>query len=226
MLLNQRRSRSRLAQLVFMSGVSLTAVGCAGSPQSAGGPSTPDNGPGGSTPSDAQPADGIPTTTPQLDGPASTSADVAVAGTDSSASCGADTLTVEVEEEAGEAGHQHRRIVLTNSGTLACTVSGYPGVVLLDGNDRPLGLPASREPLAAAPVTLAPGASASAALDQQSPGVFPAEVCGEPVDIATVQVIVPDDAEPIPVAAQGEACPNPVEQLSVRPIQAGRDSQP
>jgi hypothetical protein len=221
------RTRRRLPQLVALAGVILMVAACAGSPQSAGGPEiTADHGPGGTTPSDAGPAGGVTTTSAGIDGPPSTAADVAVLGASDDGRCGAANLIVEVEDESGEAGHQHRRIVLTNSGTAPCTVTGYPGVTLLDPADRPLGLPATRELLPIAAVTLAAGASASAALDQQSPGVFPADACGVPAAVAAVQVIVPDDTVPIKVRTHGEACPNGVDQLSVRPLQAGRDSQP
>jgi hypothetical protein len=228
----QGHLRSALLLAVPVLALSVIGGGCAGSSESAGD-GTPiattvdGSGPRGTTPNDAGPADGAPTTTPAIDGPPSTAPEASVSGAGGEpGACTAATLAVQIEEESAEAGHQHRRVVLTNSGSAPCTVTGYPGVALRDGRGRPLGGPASREALAVATITLAAGASASAALDLQSPGVFPAEACGVPAPVASAQVIAPDDTEPISAPMQGEACPNPVDQLSVRPLQAGRDSQP
>jgi hypothetical protein len=222
------RRRSTCALLGALAAVGLMAGACSGAQQAAGPvPTTAEPGPGGTTPSNAGPADGVSTTTAALAGPASTAPDAVVLGaTEAPQRCRAGAVVVTVEDESSEAGHQHRRIVLTNTGPEPCTVSGYPGVLLRDASGRQLGVPAAREPLDAATVTLASGASASASLDQQSPGVFPAEACGVPVAVVSVQVIIPDETEPVVVPTQGEACPNPVDQLSVRPLQAGRDSQP
>jgi hypothetical protein len=228
MLFAVRQSRAVLPAFLLSAAMVLTAAACAGGPDSAGGqPSTAEPGPGGTTPSDAGPADGAPTTTAAIDGPPSTAANVAVLGaSEDPPGCRSAGLAFEVVGESGEAGHQHRRVVLTNTGPQPCTVTGYPGVALLDATGRRLGVPASRESLPVATITLAGGASASASLDQQSPGVFPPEACGVPVAVAKVQVIAPDDTDPVSVPTYGEACPNDVDQLSVRPLQAGRDSQP
>jgi hypothetical protein len=222
----------RTVALLAVASLSVAAGACATNSDSAGGgqPTAPGSAggdqPRGTTPTAAGPADGAPTTTGALDAPPSTAVNVSPAAVSGGGSCQAATLVAELEEDAGEPGHQHRRLILTNSGPEACTMTGYPGIALRDPAGRPLGAPASREPLPVATVTLAPGASASAAIDQQSPGVFPPAECGTPAPVGTVQVIAPDDTSTLTVTAWGEACPNPVDQLSVRPLQAGRDSQP
>ena len=221
------RLRSRYAVVSGLAAASLMMGACSGSPQTAAPPPSTEAGPGGTTPSNAGPADGVTTTTAALGGPASTTPDaVVLADTAAPERCRVGKVVVTVEDESGEAGHQHRRIVLTNTAPEPCTVTGYPGVLLRDTQGNQVGVPAAREPLDAATVTLASGASASASLDQQSPGVFPAEACGVPVAVANVQVIIPDETDAVMVPTQGEACPNGVDQLSVRPLQAGRDSQP
>lgn len=58
-------------------------------------------------------------------------------------------------------------LVLTNSSAADCIVDGYPGVSLVKaGSTDPIGAPADRDPNApsSGPITLSPGASASAVL--------------------------------------------------------------
>jgi hypothetical protein len=186
-----------------------------------------DAGPGGSTPSDAQPADGAPTTAGSLTGPPSTAASAsASAGPADGARCRAAALGLELGDEGSGAGHHYQRLVFTNNGTQPCTITGFPGVSYLGAGDRQIGTPAERERAVAVTVTLAAGASASALIDERSAGGFPPDQCGGPEPVVGLRVYLPDDTDPVRVPAAGDACPDAVGQLSVRPVQAGRDSQP
>jgi hypothetical protein len=77
------------------------------------------------------------------------------------AMCTAGQLSVALGGGDAGAGNLYRYLVVTNTGTAACQVDGFPGLSLLDANGKQIGQPATRRPLAHSPVVLRPGASAS-----------------------------------------------------------------
>ncbi|MFC4031827.1 DUF4232 domain-containing protein [Streptomyces polygonati] len=77
------------------------------------------------------------------------------------AMCTAAQLSAALGGGDAGAGNLYRYLVLTNTSTTACHLTGFPGLSLLDANGAQIGDPATREPVAYQPVVLAPGGSAS-----------------------------------------------------------------
>jgi hypothetical protein len=87
--------------------------------------------------------------------------------------CRTADLVVTLSAPSGSAGHLNYEIELRNSATVAsCLMTGYPGVAFLDGSGKQIGVPAQRNPLSYAPVTLGPGATAYAHLSITDPSVL------------------------------------------------------
>lgn len=59
------------------------------------------------------------------------------------------------------AGNLYRYLVLTNTSTTTCHLTGFPGLSMLDASGRQIGAPASREHDGYTPVVLKPGDTAS-----------------------------------------------------------------
>jgi hypothetical protein len=59
------------------------------------------------------------------------------------------------------AGNLYRYLVLTNTGTTTCHLTGYPGLSMLDANGAQIGRPATRDARTYSAVVLRPGGSAS-----------------------------------------------------------------
>ncbi|MFJ9339151.1 DUF4232 domain-containing protein [Streptomyces sp. NPDC101733] len=78
--------------------------------------------------------------------------------------CALATLRVSAGAPDVGAGQLYVPLLFTNVGTRPCTLLGYPGVSVLDGAHRQIGTPADRDGQTAAPVSLAPGRSATATL--------------------------------------------------------------
>ncbi|MEC3992190.1 DUF4232 domain-containing protein [Actinacidiphila sp. DG2A-62] len=75
--------------------------------------------------------------------------------------CATSQLTAELGGGDAGAGNLYRYLVLTNHGSASCHVNGYPGLSLLDGSGKQIGVPATRDERAHQEVVLAPGGSAS-----------------------------------------------------------------
>ena len=75
--------------------------------------------------------------------------------------CAAADLTAALGGQDAGAGSVFRYVVLTNTGSAACHLTGYPGLSLLDADGRQIGRPADRDPRDYQPVVLEPGGSAS-----------------------------------------------------------------
>jgi hypothetical protein len=116
-------------------------------------------------------------------------------------------LTITVERGSGAAGHQFANILFKNTSPAKCSLTGFPGVVLLKGGAR-LGQPAIRSTKQFATVRLAPGATGTATLTNDS-------TCN--ADISdSVQVIVPDRTEMVVVPLRIRGCP-----LTIDPVAGG-----
>jgi hypothetical protein len=95
------------------------------------------------------------------------------------------------------AGQRHLTLVLRNTGTAACTVTGYGGLALADAGDRPLPTRQVRVPdPAPATVTLHPGGQATAVLHWTviaTAGTGDAQTGDCQPTPATLRVIPPDE---------------------------------
>ncbi|MCL2780893.1 MAG: DUF4232 domain-containing protein [Actinomycetia bacterium] len=137
-----------------------------------------------------------PAPTPSRGTPAAPSAVPACAGRD---------LAVAVQRGSGTAGEQFADILFTNKGTATCSLAGFPTVQLLVGG-RLVGTPAARSTSPARTVKLAPGATAAAALTNDS-------TCDADNSDA-VQVIPPNDTTRFQARLLFRVCAMTVEPIS------------
>jgi hypothetical protein len=140
------------------------------------------------------------------------------------AACPAGALQASVRPAAGAAGHDAVPLVLTNTGTAPCTVTGYPTVQLLATPDRtPIGPAAAHDAGPQPAVLLAPGGRATATLSIARAGLYdPADCRPAPADALTVAAPGSQAAQPVPLPAPVDACRSAtVAQLSVTALAAG-----
>lgn len=134
--------------------------------------------------------------------------------------CATSQLSAEITNEQGAAGSRLVDIVLTNTSDEECTLTGFPGVSAVTGNDgTQVGPAALRETgTEAAPVTLAPGAQARAGLKITNVGLLDAAAC-QPQDADGLRIYPPENTDSLYVAVPGlQACAGEVDILSVQPI--------
>ncbi|MEU2349705.1 DUF4232 domain-containing protein [Modestobacter sp. NPDC049651] len=102
------------------------------------------------------------------------------------------------------AGQRHATLVLTDTGGQTCTIDGYGGLGLVDAAGKALPTKQVRTGSAPKPVTLRPGAKVTAQLQW---GAVPGTGDGPTGDCqptaAALQVIPPDETDPLRVAWQG-----------------------
>ncbi|UKD57515.1 DUF4232 domain-containing protein [Amycolatopsis sp. FU40] len=139
------------------------------------------------------------------------------------APCRTSGLDVALGQGEGAAGHYYVPIVFTNFGGDACALRGYPGVSYVVDR-RQVGDAAKREPGPVPALTLAPGQSAAAWLDQVNVDVYdPASCAPTPVD--GLRVYPPDNTKPVFLAEpNARACAKHMPDqhpLVVRAVQDG-----
>ena len=132
----------------------------------------------------------VPSTTTTARNPASTT------------HCSTAQLKGTLSDSQAGAGQRYTVLVLTNTGTRACDLRGFPGVSLLDATGKQIGDPASREGSEGPTVSLAPGGSASAILRTSAAGM------GAPCEPTSAQIRVypPDNTASLAVTAAYSAC--------------------
>ena len=98
---------------------------------------------------------------------------------------------VEPAPGGNSAGHIGLQVTVTNSGSAACVIEGFPGVSLVTGTQgQQLGAPAKRTTGTPAAITLAPGAKVSAPLQLAQAANFPD--CGVTPAMG-FRIYLPDD---------------------------------
>ncbi|MFQ4149511.1 DUF4232 domain-containing protein [Arthrobacter sp. LAPM80] len=187
-----------LAALIGL-GASLAACGSPASPQ----------------PSSASTTSGTSSPSPSSSAEASPSASAAQSPTEASPSsagtplCPAASLTGSLDDAGGgAAGHIYMSLVLKNSSPATCILDGYPGVSMVKaGSTTPIGAPADRDPAAPSmgPITLAPGASASATLRYTQAGNY--QDCQQ-VPADSILVYPPSATDSLEIAHPLTACSN------------------
>ena len=145
------------------------------------------------------------------------------------APCKGPQLKLAAEDGDAGAGNRVRNFSLQNIGSQACSLTGYPGVTLLDGQGRPLtSIRADQSPgsyfrqgQAPTPVTLAPQAKAWFELAWS---VIPNEAMGEKTcpSAATLRATAPGDTAVIPLAFAFQPCGG---KIRVSPIRAEENPQ-
>jgi hypothetical protein len=133
--------------------------------------------------------------------------------------CRTSTVGVGPLDTRTAAGHGLNTFEMRNTSGLACRVSGYPAVELLDAQGRVLaqGQPRGGAILGdkpPAPVTIAPGGAAYFAVESEN--VCPDDQPGSSAD--RLRVVLPDDAAPAVVSARITVCPRP--DILVSPVRA------
>ncbi len=141
--------------------------------------------------------------------------------------CTTTNLTVSLGTPEGTAGSAIYPLHLTNKGTAACTVTGYPGVSFVaPGSGAQVGKPASRSPGSAPTVTLSPGAEATAELQVTDYLNYPPSSCAA-TPVAGLRVYPPANTASAFVAftTSTRACSTQVPQLTVQTLLAGPGQQ-
>ena len=181
-------------------------------------------GAGAQTQSTSQPA--ATTASPSAPSNASgaaepTSASSSAASTQSGpALCKAAGLTASTEVTGGAAGSAYLEVILTNSGTGPCLLTGFPGVSLTaDANGEPIGAAAVRDE--SSPVTdvvLAPGQAGTATLRYTQAGNYPD--CSL-TQAAGFRIYPPEDTASLFAADPRDACSNAdIKLLTIGAFQA------
>ena len=126
---------------------------------------------------------------------------------------------------SGSAGSVEQTIVFTNTSGATCTLYGYPGVSLVSAPPyTQIGLAANRDSTTPVTlVTLATGASASAVLRIVDALNFGPATCS-PTKAAFLRIYPPNQTVPVYLANASETCAQPIQTLSVSPVQAGTGS--
>ena len=120
--------------------------------------------------------------------------------------CTPAALSIAALRGSGAAGHQFASLQFRNKSTASCSLTGFPGVVLLKAGAQ-LGQPATRSAKPASKVRLLPGRSASATLTNDS-------TCNAP-NSDSVQVIAPNRTEKVVLQLSLRGCP-----LTIDPVAA------
>lgn len=192
----------RAAVTVFAAAALLTA-GC-----SASNAGTPDGPVIGTSPAAAAP------TTPTTPAP-----DTAPAAPDR---CTTSELTGSLADGDAGAGSRFFTLVLTNTGTRTCELTGFPGVSYVAGDDgHQVGPAAAMDGERGGPVVLAAGGSAGAPLRLVNVANYDAAVC-LPTPVTGLRVYPPGDTASLFVPAEGTGCAGtpPGDQLSVQTLTA------
>ncbi|WP_194266077.1 DUF4232 domain-containing protein [Arthrobacter yangruifuii] len=216
------RKALALAALLALSGSALAGCGSRDT-EDAAASSSPVSPSASAGESSAAPASAAPTTSPEASPEAApaTSPAATDGGAPAPAACTADMLSGSVETVPGGAAADgiYRALVLTNtSAGVSCTVSGYPGVSYLDAAGQQVGAPAVRTGGEALPVTLAPGQSAAAELQESV-----AQKYGDCQVQATASLLVypPEDTASLTVDHPSTGCVNAdIELLGIGVLQA------
>ncbi|BBE21557.1 hypothetical protein MN0502_04400 [Arthrobacter sp. MN05-02] len=177
-----------------------SASSSAASSASSSPSATPESSPESTTPATSAPTAATESATPSPSPSASESTPAAAGG------CTAAQLSGAVEDQVGgaAAGSVYRTIVLTNTSDQECVVEGFPGVSFVDASGTQIGAAADRDGSATTPVVLAPGASATATLQQTNAQNY-GDGCGI-TPAAGVRVYPPGATDSLVLSQEIPAC--------------------
>ncbi len=121
--------------------------------------------------------------------------------------CATSDLSGSIATNGGAAGTTYDDLTLTNHGSSACTMSGYPGVSLVDAGGNTIGQPATRNTAHASNlVTLAGNGSAYALIGFPNPGNFPSGKCSSAQSV-NLRVYPPGNTQSLVVSLKETYCP-------------------
>jgi hypothetical protein len=119
-------------------------------------------------------------------------------------------LAASLTGASGAAGSTYYTLLLTNRGSAACVLQGYPGVSFVTGaGGQQIGAPAARISGPAPTVQLAPGGSAGAALQISVASNF-GSGC-QPASAAGLRVFPPNQTAALFLAQADQTCSNPAD---------------
>jgi hypothetical protein len=176
--------------------LALAASSClAGPPPTVTPPTSTDPGPSTTATAPAAPVPApAPTTTPPPPTPA----------------CGAADLALELKFLGVGGGHTHSLLVFTNTAAARCTMKGYPGVQFLTAagmSATPVGFLAGSPPFVPPLVTLDPGSTAHAYMNESSAQNYSPPQCSQHIDTVTLRVYPPDATTALEVPYSTVKCP-------------------
>lgn len=143
--------------------------------------------------------------------------------------CTTANLSLSLGPPNGAAGSSYYPLHFTNTGSAACTITGYPGVSFVaPGGGQQVGAAATRSGDATPTATLAPGAEATATVQVASYQNFDPGTCA-PTAVSGLRVYPPGSTTAAYVAFPGgnqQACSKDLSstgssELIIRPVKAG-----
>lgn len=151
----------------------------------------------------------------------SPTATVTVTATPPASPCASSQLALSLGIGQGTAGTSYQVLVLTNTGSTACTLFGYPGVSFLDASGAIIGKPSSRDHGAEHTITLAAsGGQANALSRQPDVGNFDASAC-VPKKAKRVRVYPPNQKVPLFAHDAVQVCSTATGRTGIGPMLAG-----
>jgi hypothetical protein len=194
----------RLAPLVALGlGVPLALASCTSTSHRQGAGASSTSTSSSSTPASTT-ASTIQTTLPTVP---PTSSSTATSPPSGPTGCATGALTGTLTGANGAAGSVYYSLVLTNTGSVACTLQGYPGVSFVTGPSGPqVGAAAARATGSAPALTLAPGSKATASL-QITDATNYGTAC-QVTPVAGLKVYPPGQTSALYVAHPDKACAN------------------
>ena len=136
-------------------------------------------------------------------------------------SCQTKDLSLSLGQADGAAGSVYEPLRLTNTGSSACTMYGYPGVSFVTaGSGDQVGAAATRNPQhSALTVTLAPGATAESVVQVVNHENYSPSQC-KAADVSGFRVYPPGNkaAAYVPFDHASSACTTDVTQLTVEAV--------
>jgi hypothetical protein len=133
------------------------------------------------------------------------------------ARCSTSALRIALGSPQGAAGSTYTPLTFTNTGKVACTLYGFPGVSFLDATGRQIGVPASRDPRPSALVTLAPGRTAVATSAVAQAANYPSQLC-HAAPAAAIRIYPPGDrtAVVLPTPGHPQICTTSTQQVGTQ----------
>jgi hypothetical protein len=134
--------------------------------------------------------------------------------------CGSGQLALSLGQGQGAAGSFYTPVLLTNKGSRACTMLGFPGVSYISTSGAAVGQPASEISGKERTVKLPPGGAASALLHQPNPLAFPPADC-QKKKASGLRVYPPGQTLSLTVTASTTVCTTTKGRSGVTPMQPG-----
>ena len=132
--------------------------------------------------------------------------------------CATSALKVSLGPANGAAGTVFYPLNFVNTGKLACTLRGYPGVSAVTSSGRQIGSPASQIDSSFRTVTLLPGKAQSSLVGIVETGNFDPSQCA-PVTAAGLKVAPPGQSKAVTIKKTFSTCSSTsVISLTVRPV--------